>query len=108
MKRTAPSINCVDFSNNHDSKKDFHSCNKSAKDIYLGKIGGYQKENGWKKDKNATNGSTLSLHIATYENSVEAASKFVDDTKEEDSKQARKDKYANLIFGVSSSVIQVT
>uniref|UniRef100_A0A914QDD1 Uncharacterized protein n=1 Tax=Panagrolaimus davidi TaxID=227884 RepID=A0A914QDD1_9BILA len=106
MKRTAASANFFDFSNNHYSKRDSHSWNKSAKHIYLGKIGGYQKEDRWKKDKNATNGSTLSLHIATYENSVEAVCKFVDGTKEEDSKQARKDKYANLIFGVSSCVIQ--
>uniref|UniRef100_A0A914P6X9 Uncharacterized protein n=1 Tax=Panagrolaimus davidi TaxID=227884 RepID=A0A914P6X9_9BILA len=65
----------------------------------LRKIGGYQKEDEWKKDKNAMNGSTLSLHIATYENSV-------DSTKEKDLKQVRKDKNVNQIFGVSSCVIQ--
>uniref|UniRef100_A0A914QG77 Uncharacterized protein n=1 Tax=Panagrolaimus davidi TaxID=227884 RepID=A0A914QG77_9BILA len=104
MKRTAASANFFDFSNNHDSKRDPLSWNKSAKDIYLEKIGDYQNEDEWKKDKNVINDSTLSLHISTYENSVEAASKLVDCTKEENSKQ----KYSNQIFGVSSTVIQVT
>uniref|UniRef100_A0A914PKV4 Uncharacterized protein n=1 Tax=Panagrolaimus davidi TaxID=227884 RepID=A0A914PKV4_9BILA len=101
MKRTAASANFFDFSNNRDSKRDSLSWNKSAKDIYLEKIGDYQNEDEWKKDKNAINGCTLSLHT-TYENSVEAASKLVDCTKEENSKQ----KYANQIFAVSTAVIQ--
>uniref|UniRef100_A0AC35FMY9 Phospholipase A-2-activating protein n=1 Tax=Panagrolaimus sp. PS1159 TaxID=55785 RepID=A0AC35FMY9_9BILA len=95
-----------DFSNNHNSKRDPHSWNKSAKDNYLGKIVGSQNENVWKKDKNATDGSTLSLHISTYENPTEAKSKLLDCIKEENSKQIRKDKNANQFFAISTSLIQ--
>uniref|UniRef100_A0A914QZE1 Rho-GAP domain-containing protein n=1 Tax=Panagrolaimus davidi TaxID=227884 RepID=A0A914QZE1_9BILA len=75
MKRTAASANFIDFSNN-----------KSAKDE-------------WKKDKNAINGS---IHIGTYEKSVEAASNFVQCSKEEDLNH----KNAKQIFAVSTTVIQ--
>uniref|UniRef100_A0AC35GMN1 Uncharacterized protein n=1 Tax=Panagrolaimus sp. PS1159 TaxID=55785 RepID=A0AC35GMN1_9BILA len=78
-----------DFSNKHDSKSDSHSWKKSAK------IVGYQNEDEWKKYKSAIIGSTLSLHISTYKNSAEAASKLIVSTKEEEN--------SKQIFAVSTS-----
>uniref|UniRef100_A0AC35GNT6 Uncharacterized protein n=1 Tax=Panagrolaimus sp. PS1159 TaxID=55785 RepID=A0AC35GNT6_9BILA len=95
-----------DFPNNHDSKRDSSHTwkKKSTKDIDLRKIVGYQNEEKWKKVKNAINGSTISLRIAAYEKSVEAI--LVGGANEDDSKQIKKNKNANQIFGVSTYVYQ--
>uniref|UniRef100_A0AC35EZW0 F-box domain-containing protein n=1 Tax=Panagrolaimus sp. PS1159 TaxID=55785 RepID=A0AC35EZW0_9BILA len=62
----------------------------------------------WKKtkDKNTTNGSTLSLHIAAYERMVKTSPDLVDGTKQHFSKQIKKDKNAKQIFVDSTSALK--
>uniref|UniRef100_A0AC35F220 Reactive oxygen species modulator 1 n=1 Tax=Panagrolaimus sp. PS1159 TaxID=55785 RepID=A0AC35F220_9BILA len=85
-------VSNFDFSNNDKSKayKNSHSWKKSTKDSPLNfGINCYDEEKELKKDKssNPKNNSTLSLHIAAYENEIEETKSALFVEAKEPSKQ---------------------
>uniref|UniRef100_A0A914QSK6 Uncharacterized protein n=1 Tax=Panagrolaimus davidi TaxID=227884 RepID=A0A914QSK6_9BILA len=98
----------LDFENN-DTKRDSHSWNKASNNL-SSNLGNndFEKEDELKKENISTiNGSTLSLHIAAYEKIVEdSSSNLVNGTKEQSSKQIKKEKDTKQIFSGSKFVIQ--
>uniref|UniRef100_A0AC34F3A2 C2H2-type domain-containing protein n=1 Tax=Panagrolaimus sp. ES5 TaxID=591445 RepID=A0AC34F3A2_9BILA len=103
LKRIAAVITLSDFTESTDlkAKKDSYSWNKSSKHLSTSFLNFHQKseeQHEFKESKN-TNKSTLSLHIAAYENLVE------DDKDDSKRKKKRVDKTSKLVFTGSSSFI---
>uniref|UniRef100_A0A914PFJ9 Uncharacterized protein n=1 Tax=Panagrolaimus davidi TaxID=227884 RepID=A0A914PFJ9_9BILA len=106
----ASSTELLDFTNTGEAKKDIRSWNKSnlLSNYIFNDNYSAPKRNKLKKDSNATNNcSTLSLHISTYENSIEASESDPFDGTKECLKQNNSTKEnTKQIFIGSISVIQ--